>query len=381
MDDRPLTIAMVAGEVSGDLLGADLMEALLARAPDIRFLGIGGPRMQALGFESRAPMEALSHMGLLEVVRHLPGLIRLRRRLAAEIERLRPDVFVGIDAPDFNLGLERHLRRRGIPVVHYVSPSVWAWRQYRVRRIRESVDRMLTLFPFEADFYRVHHVPVLHVGHPLADRIPMETDPQRARQALGLPEDRVPVAVLPGSRTGEVRRLGPLFIETMTAMLAERGDLHFVVPFANAATRALFEAELAARADSLPLTLVDGDSRTVMTASEAVLLASGTAALEALLLKRPMVVAYRLSPLTYRILRRMVRIPYYSLPNLLAGRPLVPELVQDAATPGALASAMLEQLARPQAAYRAACDEIHARLRMNAGARAADAVLEVAGHA
>lgn len=381
MKASELTVAMVAGEASGDLLGADLIEALLQRVPQARFVGIGGEGMQRLGFSSWYPLQALSHMGLIEVLGELPRLLRLRHRLARRLLALRPDVFVGIDAPDFNLGLERRLRRQGIPVVHYVSPSVWAWRQYRVRRIRESVDCMLTLFPFEADFYRVHRVPVRHVGHPLADRIPLENDPVAARQALDLPKDRTLVALLPGSRVGEVRRLGPLFLDTARRLLARRRGLHFLVPFANRETRRCFEQVLASSTDGIPLTLLDGDSRTAMTASQAVLVASGTAALEALLIKRPMVVAYRLSPLSYRILKGMVRIPYYSLPNLLAGRALVPELVQDQATPENLAEALLEQLDRPREAYLAACRDIHRRLRMQAGARAAEAVLEVAGHA
>lgn len=380
----PLRIAMVAGEASGDQLGAGLIHALREQLSGTRELvveGIGGPEMQAAGCRSLYPMEALSVMGLVEVLRHLPGLLRLRRRLGRQLLAEPPDVFVGIDAPDFNLGLARRLRRSGVRTVHYVSPSVWAWRGYRVRNIARSVDRMLTLFPFEAEFYRRHSVPVSFVGHPLAERIPILPDPLAARQLLGLPERGPLVAVLPGSRLGEVQRLAQPFIETMQWCLERDRSLHFIVPCASPGTRELFESILVRSGANLPLTLLDGQARPAMTAADAVLLASGTAALEAMLLKRPMVVAYRLAPVTYRLLRRLVRVPYYSLPNLLAGEALVPEYIQDQATPVNLGQALMNELHNPsrrsQLVQRFRI--MHGELQHNADQAAAAAVLEVVG--
>lgn len=380
----PLRIAMVAGEASGDQLGAGLIHALREQLSGTRELvveGIGGPEMQAAGCRSLYPMEALSVMGLVEVLRHLPGLLRLRRRLAGQLLAEPPDVFVGIDAPDFNLGLERRLRRQGIRTLHYVSPSVWAWRGYRVRNIARSVDRMLTLFPFEAEFYRRHCVPVSFVGHPLAERIPMLPDPVAARQLLGLPERGPLVAVLPGSRLGEVRRLSQPFIETMQWCLERDRSLHFIVPCASPGTRELFESILVRSGANLPLTLLDGQARPAMTAADAVLLASGTATLEAMLLKRPMVVAYRLAPVTYRLLRRLVRVPYYSLPNLLAGEALVAEYIQDQATPVNLGQALMNELHNPSRRSQLVqrFRSMHGKLQHNADQAAAAALLEVVG--
>ncbi|BAZ94447.1 lipid-A-disaccharide synthase [Thiohalobacter thiocyanaticus] len=382
----PLRIAMVAGEASGDQLGAGLIHALreqLAGRRELMVEGIGGPEMQAAGCRSLYPMEALSVMGLVEVLRHLPGLLRLRRRLARQLLAEPPDVFVGIDAPDFNLGLERRLHRQGIRTLHYVSPSVWAWRGYRIKRIVRSLDRMLTLFPFEAEFYRRHAVPVTFVGHPLAERIPLLPDATAARQQLGLPERGPLVAVLPGSRLGEVQRLAQPFIETLQWCLERDRGLHFIVPCASPRTRELFESILARSAADLPLTLLDGRARTAMTAADAVLLASGTAALEAMLLKRPMVVAYRLAPATHWMMKRLVRVPHYSLPNLLAGEALVPEYIQDEVTPVNLGQALLNQLHNParRSLLTRRFRELHTELQHNADQAAAAAVLEVAGHA
>lgn len=375
---RPLTIALVAGEASGDILGAGLMQALKACHPDVRFVGVGGPRMQAEGLDSYFPMERLAVMGLVEVLGRLPELLKRRRRLIRTLIAERPDVFVGIDAPDFNLGVELKLRRAGIRTVHYVSPSVWAWRQKRVLKIRRACDLMLTLFPFEARFYEAQQVPVCFVGHPLADAIPLQAERSAARAALGLPEQGGVVALLPGSRGGEVERLGGLFLDAAERLGALRPGVRFVLPCANAERRAQLEAMLAGR--DLPVRLLDGRSHEALAACDAVLIASGTATLEALLFKRPMVVAYRVAPLTYRILKRLVRSPYISLPNLLAGRLLVPELIQDAASPEALASTLLPLLDDGRA-QTDGFDAIHRTLRRDASARAAEAVLLLAERA
>lgn len=323
-------------------------------------------------------MERLSLMGLVEVLGRLPELLRRRKRLVRSLIEAAPDVFIGIDAPDFNLGVELRLRRAGIRTVHYVSPSVWAWRQKRVLKIREACDLMLTLFPFEAQFYVEHQVPVRFVGHPLADTIPLQADRDAAREELRLDRRQPVVALLPGSRGGEVARLGGLFLEAAQRLYAARPDMHFLLPCASPERRVQLEALLAGR--ELPLTLLDGRSHVALAACDVVLIASGTATLEALLYKRPMVVAYRLAGLTYRILRRLVKSPYVSLPNLLAQRLLVPELIQDAATPQALCDNVLAQLA-DGARQAESFDRIHRTLRQHASRSAAEAVLELAGRA
>jgi lipid-A-disaccharide synthase len=375
---RRLRIALVAGEASGDILGAGLMRELKRQYGEVEFIGVGGPLMAAEGLNSYFPMERLAVMGLVEVLGRLPELLARRKRLILSLIEARPDAFIGIDAPDFNLGVELRLRRAGIRTVHYVSPSVWAWRQKRVLKIREACDLMLTLFPFEAQFYVEHGVPVRFVGHPLADTIPLKADRQAARGELGLPQDAPVVALMPGSRGGEVARLGGLFLDAAEQLLAERPELRFVLPCASPERRAQLEALLAGR--DLPLILLDGRSHTALAACDAVLIASGTATLEALLYKRPMVVAYRLAPLTYRILRRLVKSPYVSLPNLLAQRLLVPELLQDAATPAALAATLLPLL-DDGATQTAGFDAIHRTLRQDASCSAATAVLELVGAA
>lgn len=371
---RPLKIALVAGEASGDILGAGLMQAIKARHPDVRFIGVGGPRMQAEGLDSYFPMERLAVMGLVEVLGRLPELLKRRRGLIRTLIDERPDVFVGIDAPDFNLGVELKLRQAGIRTVHYVSPSVWAWRQKRVLKIQRACDLMLTLFPFEAQFYEAQQVPVCFVGHPLADAIPLTADRAAARAALGLPEQGGVVALLPGSRGGEVERLGGLFLDAAERLRALRPGLRFVLPCASGERRTQLEAMLAGR--DLQVSLLDGRSHEALGACDAVLIASGTATLEALLFKRPMVVAYRVAPLTYRILRRLVKSPYVSLPNLLAGRLLVPELIQDAATPDALAGALAPLIDDGQVQTEG-FDAIHRALRRGASERAAEAVLRL----
>ncbi|GLZ87057.1 lipid-A-disaccharide synthase [Metapseudomonas resinovorans] len=371
-----MRIALVAGEASGDILGSTLMHALKARHPDAQFIGVGGPRMQAEGLESYFPMERLAVMGLVEVLGRLPELLARRRRLIQTLIDERPDVFIGIDAPDFTLGVELKLRRAGIKTVHYVSPSVWAWRQKRVLKIREGCDLMLTLFPFEARFYEEKGVPVRFVGHPLADAIPLEADRAAARMALDLPEDSPVVALLPGSRGGEVGKLGALFLDAAERLRSIRPGICFVLPCASPERRVQIEAMLAGR--DLPLKLLDGRSHEALAACDAVLIASGTATLEALLYKRPMVVAYKVAPLTYRILKRLVKSPYVSLPNLLAQRLLVPELLQDAATPEALAQAISPLLDDGEVQTHG-FDVIHRALRQDASREAADAILQLIG--
>ncbi len=370
-----LRIALVAGEASGDILGAGLMRALKARYPAVEFIGVGGPLMQAEGLTSYFPMERLSVMGLVEVLGRLRELLAKRKKLVADLIDAKPDVFIGIDAPDFNLNIELKLRQAGIKTVHYVSPSVWAWRQKRVLKIREGCDLMLTLFPFEARFYEEKGVPVRFVGHTLADAIPLEADRTAARAELGLPDGPL-VALMPGSRGGEVGRLGALFLDTAQRLRALRPGVRFVMPCASAQRRAQLEELLAGR--DLPLTLLDGNSHLALAACDAVLIASGTATLEALLYKRPMVVAYRLAPLTFWILKRMVKSPYISLPNLLAQRLLVPELLQDDATVEALAQTLSPLIEGGEEQTRG-FDEIHRTLRLDASNQAADAVLNLIG--
>ena len=372
----PLRVALVAGEASGDILGASLMQALRARHPQIEFIGIGGPLMEAQGLTSYFPMERLAVMGLVEVLGRLPELLMRRRRLISTLIEAKPDVFIGIDAPDFNLGLELKLRRAGIKTVHYVSPSVWAWRQKRVLQIREACDLMLCLVPFEAQFYDEYQVPVRFVGHPLADAIPAQADRAAAREALELPQDSHVVALMPGSRGGEVSRLGSLFLDAAVRLRTLRPGVRFVLPCANPERRRQLEEMLVGR--DLPLTLLNGRSHEALAACDAVLIASGTATLEALLYKRPMVVAYKVASLTYLILKRLVKSPYISLPNLLAERLLVPELIQDAATAESLAQ-LLAPLLEGGEVQTLGFDVIHRALRRDASVQAAEAVLTLAG--
>ncbi|MGC8121246.1 lipid-A-disaccharide synthase [Marinobacter sp. VGCF2001] len=375
------TIAIVAGEASGDILGAGLIRALRRRYPGARFVGIGGDEMIAEGFHSLVPMERLSVMGLVEVLGRLRELFSIRARLLDYLFTTPPDVVIGIDSPDFTLAIERRCREAGIPAVHYVSPSVWAWRQKRIFKIAKSIDLMLTLFPFEARFYEEHQVPVSFVGHPLADRIALETDTAGARQGLGLALDKPVLAILPGSRGGEVERLGTLFLETARWLQVRRPDLQLVIPCVNRDRERQVRALVESLEVSLPVTLVRGRSREVMAASDVVLLASGTATLEAMLLKKPMVVGYRLSNLSYKVLSRLVKVPWVALPNLLARESLVPELLQDDATPEKLGAAVLERLENHQerARLHEAFTVLHQTLRQGADERAADAVSRLLG--
>ncbi|SFH83382.1 MULTISPECIES: lipid-A-disaccharide synthase [unclassified Pseudomonas] len=370
-----LRIALVAGEASGDILGAGLMRALKAQHPAVEFIGVGGPLMQAEGLTSYFPMERLSVMGLVEVLGRLRELLARRKLLIQTLIEEKPDVFIGIDAPDFTLNIELKLRQAGIKTVHYVSPSVWAWRQKRVLKIREGCDLMLTLLPFEARFYEEKGVPVRFVGHTLADTIPLQADRAAARAELGLPEGPL-VALMPGSRGGEVGRLASVFFDAAERLQVLKPGVRFVLPCASPQRRAQIETLLEGR--NLPLTLLDGQSHLALAACDAVLIASGTATLEALLYKRPMVVAYRLAPLTFWILKRMVKSPYISLPNLLAQRLLVPELLQDDATPEALAQTLLPLIEGGEEQTRG-FDDIHRILRRDASNQAADAVLTLIG--
>lgn len=378
---RPLRIGIVAGEVSGDLLGAGLMRELKRLyGGEIRFEGIGGPQMQAEGCTSLFPMEWLSVIGF-EGLGRLPRILKARRALLRHFLHAPPDLFVGVDVPDFNLALEARLRAAGIHTVHYVSPTVWAWRRWRIHKIRRAVDLMLTLFPFEARFYREHGVPVIFVGHPMADRLSgRKLDQLAARRALGLPAGRGPVvALLPGSRLNELERHARLFVETARRLHDRHPELVFVAPFVDAATRAVFERALVQESGgaSLPILRLEGQSREAMAAADIVLLASGTAALEAALLARPMIVTYRVSWLSSLLVRLFAHVRYYSLPNLLAGRRLVPELMQDEATAENLSRAVEYFLSHPRQVQ--ALQKSLARLRRmlccGADRRAAEAVM------
>lgn len=378
-----MKIALLAGEPSGDLLGAGLIEALRKHYPQARFEGIGGAGMIAQGLHSLFPLERLSVMGLREVLGHLPDLVGIRRALYRHFTAAPPAAFIGIDAPDFNLGLERRLRERGIKTVHYVSPQLWAWRPGRVRTIARAVDLVLTLLPFEAAFYREHGVPVRYVGHPLADAIPWQCDRKEARRVLELPETGSLVALLPGSRMSEVRLLGPLFIDTACWLWEQRPGLGFVLPAATGRIHRALAAWLASRAPELPVRLIDGRAREAIAAADAVLVASGTATLETLLIKRPMVVAYRMSPVSAWMVARLIKVSRFALPNLLAGRLLVPEFMQQAATVENLGRAVLGWLDDPIAGARLEEEfaALHRVLRCNASEQAAEAVTELLDNA
>jgi lipid-A-disaccharide synthase len=373
-------LALVAGEASGDNLGGGLLRALHARQPALAAFGVAGPRMVEAGCEAWVASEELAIMGLAEILRHLPRLLRLRRDLVARLLQARPDVFVGIDSPEFNLRVAAQLKAQGIPTVQYVSPQVWAWRQGRVRTIGQSVDLVLCVLPFESRFYDAHDVRAVFVGHPLADRIPLESPAGPARAALGLDAGAPTVAVLPGSRRGEVARLGGPFASTLAWVHERRPDIRFVAPMANAAVRAMFEHSLVQHAPGVPVTVVDGRAQEALAAADAVLVASGTATLETALIKRPMVVAYRLAPLTAWLMRgmKLMKAEYFAQPNLLAGRQVVPEYLQEDVRPGVLGPALLAQLERPDhAELIATFTSIHQALRCDASARAADAILEL----
>lgn len=375
-------IAMVAGETSGDLLASHLIAALKARIPDVSLFGIGGPRMCATGFDAWWPAEALAVMGFSDALkryRELSGIrSALKRRLLAE----KPDVFIGIDAPDFNLDLEVALKAGGVTTVHYVSPSIWAWRRGRIKKIRKAVAHVLALFPFEPPLYETAGIPVTYVGHPLADVLPMHPDRDAMREQLGVPLGVPVFALLPGSRQGELRLLADPFIRAARLIRESLPEARFLVPLATRETRLLFEEALyRCNAGDLPIRLLFGHAQDAMTAADGVLVASGTATLEAALLKRAMVIAYKLAPFSYFLMKRMGYLPYVGLPNILAGRFVVPEFIQDAATPENLAQAMLAQYAdkTQRAEIVAEFERQHRLLQQNTAEKAATAVIACLG--
>lgn len=383
-----MRIGIVAGETSGDALGAGLIRALRQQQPDAVFEGVGGPLMLAEGFTTLADMERLSVMGFVEPLGRLPELFAIKRQLVERWQDSPPDVFIGIDSPGFNLRLEKDLHRLAIPTVHYVSPSVWAWGKKRIHAIAESVDLVLALLPFETAIYEQHDIPVRFVGHPLADAIQPQHDTRACRdaalQALSLPSGTETVALMPGSRAGEVKRLGPVFLKTALRCLQSRPELVFLVPCANAARktqiRDLLESVLPAGSRlKQHFVLLDGNSHEAMKASRLVLLASGTATLEAMLLQRPMVVCYRLAPLTWILAKWLVKLDWVSLPNLLAGTGLVPEYLQDAVKEETLAADVLHLLDddHETAVMLDRFGELHAQLRCDADRQAAAGVLEL----
>ncbi len=377
MKNQAPIIALVAGEASGDQLGAALIDQLRQRYPQAQFIGVGGKKMRAAGMDTWWDAEELALFGLFEVLSHLPRLIRLRRDLTRRLAEIKPDVFIGIDAPDFNLGLEIKLRKLGIKTVHYVSPTVWAWRQRRVRKIGRAADLVLCLFPFEPDFYKSHGVPAAYVGHPLADQIEPEHDPATARVRLQLDPSAPTVALLPGSRVGEVSRLAEPMIGAARLLAAEHPDIQFVTAMANDKVRGIFE-ETMQRLDFREIHLVDHDPRTVIAAADVVMSASGTATLETLMVNRPMTVAYRVSTATYQMAKhlKIVRPQLFSLPNILAGELLVPELIQHDATADRLAAETARWLESEglRETLRRRFGEIHDHLRCNASEKAAEAV-------
>ena len=373
-----IRIAMVAGETSGDLLASHLIRALRRHLPDAEFFGIGGPKMQAEGFDVRWPCELLAVHGYVDALKRYRELSGIRRALLAQIRAERPDAFIGVDAPDFNLWLEGKVRDAGIPAIHFVGPSIWAWRDGRIKRIARSVSHMLCLFPFEPELYERAGVPVSYVGHPLADEFPLEPDRAAARERLGIPLERGVVAMLPGSRQSEVRNLADIFIGTAKILHERDPERLFLVPLATRETRQLFEEALHRQdASGLPIRMLFGHAVEAMTAADVVLVASGTASLEAALLKRPMVITYRIGKWQYRLMKRMAYLPWVGLPNILCGETVVPELLQDEADPEHLAAAIDDWFADDarRAAVAARFSDLHRTLRQDTARRAAEAIL------
>lgn len=374
-----MRIAIVVGETSGDMLGIGLMKALKKRYPDAIFEGIGGPLMEAEGFKSFVPMERLAVMGLVEILGRLFELLKVRKKLLQYWRKNPPDVFIGIDAPEFNTQLEYKLKQVGIKTVHYVSPSVWAWRSKRIHKIKKSVDLMLTLFPFEAKFYQQHDVPVCFVGHNLADSIPFENHAEDARHAFHLEQDEKVVCLMPGSRGSEVDKLAPVFIQAAERIHKHNTKVRFILPAANHARKQQLEQLMDSLQPTANIEIIDGNSKTCMQAADVILLASGTATLEGMLLKKPMIVSYIVAPLTAMIMRRLLKQDFISLPNLLAGREVVPEILQEQATPENLAAAVIERLENEELVHQ--LQEtflfIHKQLKRDANEQAANAVIEL----
>ncbi|MCA6222994.1 lipid-A-disaccharide synthase [Photorhabdus antumapuensis] len=378
---RPLTIGLIAGETSGDILGAGLIRALKAKVPNAHFVGVAGPLMQAEGCEAWYEMEELAVMGVVEVLERLPRLLKIRKDLTTRFTELKPDVFVGIDAPDFNITLEGRLKQRGIRTIHYVSPSVWAWRQKRVFKIGKATDMVLAFLPFEKVFYDKFNVPCRFIGHTMADAMPLQPNKATARELLGIPSEAVCLALLPGSRHSEVEMLSADFLKTAQLLQRSMPDLHVFVPLVNAKRREQFERIKQEIAPELNVHLVDGKAREIMIASDAALLASGTAALECMLAKCPMVVGYRMKSLTFWLAKRLVKTPYVSLPNLLSGEELVKELLQEKCQPQKLADELLPLLQGSEKieVLKQTFLHLHESIRCNADEQAAQAVLELAG--
>lgn len=376
-----MRIGIVAGETSGDILGSSLIAALKKQNPELEFEGIGGPLMIENGCQSYHPMEKLSLLGLVEVLKHLPEVLAIQKHIIRHFLDHPPDVFIGIDAPDFNLKVERTLKTAGIKTIHYVSPTIWAWRTYRVHKIAKSVDLILSIFPFEVDFYKKYQVPVKFIGHPLADIIDLENDKAAARKTLSLTPDKTILALLPGSRHSELEFLCDDFLETAYQCYCQDNTMEFIIPLATPALKTHFEKKWEKYHHDFPLTMIDGQSRTVMIAADLILLASGTATLEALLIKRPMVVAYRISAVTYWILKKfkIMKINYFSMPNLLAGEEIVKEFIQDDINPKMMANTLLSYLKNPQQHQQIyeKFHQIHQILRLDSSIMAAKAVLEI----
>ena len=378
MQKKLITIGIVAGEASGDLLGSHLMATLKEARPEVRFVGIGGPKMQSEGMEVLFPMEKLAVRGYVEVLRHYREIIGIRSKLRKYFLANRPDLFIAVDAPDFNLNLELALKQHGIPTIHYVSPSIWAWRGERIHKIKRAVSHMLALFPHEPKLYQQAGVPVDYVGHPLADMLPEQPNRAEMRETMRIPMHAKVFALLPGSRQSEVRQLARTLIETAKLILQKLPDARFLVPLASRETRGIFEQALYdCGAQELPITMLFGHAQDAMIVADGVLVASGTATLEAALLKRPMVITYRMPALSWWLMKRKSYQPYFGLPNILCGRFVVPELMQEDATPENLAQALLNLLNNKDAVEQLEQTfvDLHRSLRQNAAQKAADAIL------
>jgi lipid-A-disaccharide synthase len=375
---QKVVIGIVAGEASGDLLGSHLMAALKEVRPELQFVGIGGPKMQSVGMEILFPMEKLAVRGYVEVLRHYFEILGIRRKLRAYFRANPPDIFIGIDAPDFNLGLELALKQQGIPTIHYVSPSIWAWRGERIHKIKRAVTRILALFPHEPELYRQAGVPVDYVGHPLADMLPEQPKRAEMRETMRIPQHAKVFAFLPGSRQSEVKYLAHTFIETAKLILQQLPDARFLVPLVSRETRGIFEQALYdCDAQELPITLLFGHAQDAMIAADGVLVASGTATLEAALVKRPMVITYRMPALSWWLMKRKSYQPYYGLPNILCERFVVPELLQEDATAENLTQALLNLINNPEAVMQLeeSFIALHRTLRQNTAQKAAAAIL------
>lgn len=372
------TIAMVAGEASGDLLGSHLIEALKQCLPEVRFIGIGGPKMQSAGMEVSFPMEKLSVFGYWDALMHYREISGIRKQLRDMLIATPPDIFIGIDAPDFNLGLELALKKHGIPTVHYVSPSIWAWRGERIHKIKKAVSHLLALFPFEAPIYEKAGIPVTYVGHPLADILPETPKRNLMREQMRIPQKAKVFALLPGSRQSEVRYLAETYIKTAKLILQKIPEAQFLVPLASRETRTIFENMLwKQEAQEMPLTMLFGHAHDAMIAADGVLVASGTATLEAALLKRPMVITYKMQRVAYWLSKRKAYLPYVGLPNILAGKFVVPELLQNDATPENLAQALMNLVNDKGAVAELEIlfEDFHARLKQDTAHKAAQAIL------